>query len=63
MFDGMLLDLAFKAPVTVEDVTAVRDALRLALPGTAVEVYFHTGARGDDVVIRVDGVTRKVAVS
>ena len=63
IIDAMLADIAFTGPVEVEDCKAVYTALKEALPDTLVEVYFHTGAVGDDVVIRVDNLVRKVAIS
>lgn len=61
--DAMLADIAFKAPVTVEDCASVFSALKEALPKATVEVYFHTGLPGDVVVVRADVITRKVKVS
>ncbi len=59
----VLADIAFAAPVDVEDCKAVHDVIKAMLPKAVAEVYFHTGKAGDDVVIRVDSITRRVTVS
>jgi hypothetical protein len=59
ILDSMLADIAFTAPVGVEDCKAVYSALKETLPGSSVEVYCH----GTEVVIRADNVLRRVAVS
>jgi hypothetical protein len=61
--DALLKDITFEGPVTVDDCLAVANALKDAAPKASIEVHFHTGHPGDEVVIRVDSLERKFLVT
>lgn len=59
--DQVLTDLAFAAPVSVDDCVQVRDALREVFPkGTMIEVNCPVQT---EVLITVDNIRRTVKVS
>lgn len=58
--DQILADIAFAAPVSIDDCTQVRDALREVFPSSKIEVNCRTQA---EVVIIVDTIKRTVKVS